>query len=83
MRLLKDLLDAVGIESRARLVSLVGEAGIGKSRLVWEFLKYIDGLVDTIYWHEGRSLAYGEGVTFWAISEMIKGRGRNRRRRRR
>jgi class 3 adenylate cyclase/tetratricopeptide (TPR) repeat protein len=74
LRLLKDLLDAVGIESRARLVSLVGEAGIGKSRLVWEFLKYIDGLVDTIYWHEGRSPAYGEGVTFWAISEMIKGR---------
>jgi tetratricopeptide (TPR) repeat protein len=76
LRLLKDLLDAVGIESRARLVSLVGEAGIGKSRLVWEFLKYIDGLVDTIYWHEGRSPAYGEGVTFWAISEMIKGRAR-------
>ncbi|HJQ91235.1 MAG TPA: adenylate/guanylate cyclase domain-containing protein [Acidimicrobiia bacterium] len=74
LRLLKDLLDAVGIESKARMVSLVGEAGIGKSRLVWEFLKYIDGLVDTIYWHEGRSPAYGEGVTFWAISEMIKGR---------
>ncbi|MET0566899.1 MAG: adenylate/guanylate cyclase domain-containing protein [Acidimicrobiia bacterium] len=74
LRLLKDLLDAVGIESRARMVSLVGEAGIGKSRLVWEFLKYIDGLVDNIYWHEGRSPAYGEGVTFWAISEMIKGR---------
>ena len=74
LRLLKDLLDAVGTESKARLVSLVGEAGIGKSRLVWEFEKYIDGLVDNIYWHEGRSPAYGEGVTFWAISEMIKGR---------
>ncbi len=74
LRLLKDLLDTVGTESRARLVSLVGEAGIGKSRLVWEFLKYIDGLVDDIYWHEGRSPAYGDGVTFWALSEMIKGR---------
>ena len=74
LRLLKDLLDAAGTESRARLVSLVGEAGIGKSRLVWEFEKYIDGLVDDIYWHAGRSPAYGEGVTFWAISEMIKGR---------
>ena len=74
LRLLKDLIDAVGTESRARLVSLVGEAGIGKSRLVWEFEKYIDGLVDNIYWHAGRSPAYGEGVTFWAISEMVKGR---------
>jgi tetratricopeptide (TPR) repeat protein len=74
LRLLKDLLDAVGTESTARLVSLIGEAGIGKSRLVWEFEKYVDGLVEDIYWHEGRSPAYGEGVTFWAISEMIKGR---------
>jgi class 3 adenylate cyclase/tetratricopeptide (TPR) repeat protein len=74
LRLLKDLLETVGQESRARLVSLVGEAGIGKSRLVWEFLKYIDGLVATVYWHEGRSPAYGDGVTLWAIAEMIKAR---------
>jgi len=74
LRLLKDLLDTVGKESRTRLVSLVGEAGIGKSRLVWEFLKYIDGLVGDVYWHEGRSPSYGDGVTFWAIAEMIKAR---------
>ncbi|MGA7226726.1 MAG: adenylate/guanylate cyclase domain-containing protein [Acidimicrobiia bacterium] len=74
LRLLKDLLGSVASESRVRLVSILGEAGIGKSRLVWEFQKYIDGLVETVYWHEGRSPAYGDGVTFWAVAEMIKSR---------
>ena len=40
---------------------------IGKSRLAWEFLKYIDGLVETVWWHHGRCPAYGEGITFWAL----------------
>jgi class 3 adenylate cyclase/tetratricopeptide (TPR) repeat protein len=74
IRLLKDLFHATGRERRARLVSIVGPAGIGKSRLAWEFLKYIDGLADTVYWHAGRSPSYGEGVTFWALGEMIRGR---------
>ncbi|HEY4754168.1 MAG TPA: AAA family ATPase, partial [Candidatus Limnocylindrales bacterium] len=51
-------------------------AGIGKSRLAWEFLKYIDGLVDRIWWHDGRSPAYGEGISFWALGEMVRGRCR-------
>ncbi len=74
LRLLKDLFHATGRERRARLVSVMGPAGIGKSRLAWEFLKYVDGLVETTYWHSGRSPAYGEGVTFWALGEMIRGR---------
>ena len=44
-------------------MSVIGPAGIGKSRLAWEFLKYIDGLVEAVYWHSGRSPAYGEGIT--------------------
>jgi predicted ATPase len=52
----------------------MGPAGIGKSRLAWEFLKYVDGLVEDTYWHSGRSPAYGEGVTFWALGEMVRGR---------
>ncbi|HET7676899.1 MAG TPA: adenylate/guanylate cyclase domain-containing protein [Candidatus Limnocylindrales bacterium] len=74
LRLLKDQLHAAGREGKARLVSVVGQAGIGKSRLVWELLKYVDGLTETVYWHEGRSPSYGEGVTFWALGEMVRRR---------
>jgi class 3 adenylate cyclase len=74
LRQLKELYHATAREGRARLVSVVGPGGIGKTRLAWEFLKYIDGLVDTVWWHAGRSPAYGEGVTFWALGEMVRGR---------
>jgi class 3 adenylate cyclase/tetratricopeptide (TPR) repeat protein len=74
LRLLKDMLHATGREHRARLISITGIAGIGKSRLAWEFEKYLDGLVETVRWHAGRSPAYGEGLTFWALGEMVRSR---------
>jgi class 3 adenylate cyclase/tetratricopeptide (TPR) repeat protein len=73
-RLLKDALAAVGRERRARLVSISGPGGIGKSRLAWELEKYIDGILENVYWHRGRSPAYGEGITFWALGEMVRRR---------
>ena len=76
LRLLKDQLHAPGRDQRARLVSITGPAGIGKSRLVWELEKYMDGITENVYWHRGRSPSYGEGITFWALGEMVRRRAR-------
>ena len=74
LRLLKDLFHSTQREQKARLVSVIGQGGIGKSRLAWEFEKYIDGVVETVYWHHGRSPAYGDGISYWALAEMVRGR---------
>jgi class 3 adenylate cyclase len=58
----------------ARLVAVTGEAGSGKSRLLWEFFKYTDGIEQNRWWHQGRCLSYGEGVAYWALAEMIRAR---------
>ena len=75
-RLLKDLFHASAEDRKAHLLSVTGIAGIGKSRLSWEFFKYIDGLADTAWWHRGRCIPYGEGVTYWALAEMVRMRAR-------
>jgi predicted ATPase/class 3 adenylate cyclase len=74
LRQIKDLFHVSAEEKRAQLVSVTGIAGIGKSRLAWEFYKYFDGIAQTIYWHRGRCLSYGEGVTYWALADMVRWR---------
>ena len=72
LRLIKELFHVSADEKRAQLVSVTGIAGIGKSRLAWEFYKYFDGIAQLIYWHRGRCLAYGEGVAYWALADMVR-----------
>ena len=69
---LLDSFERVVQESSPQLVTLVGVPGIGKSRLVLELATILDERPDIVYWRHGRSLPYGEGVTFWALSEIVK-----------
>jgi class 3 adenylate cyclase/tetratricopeptide (TPR) repeat protein len=75
-RQLDQLRDALGRaldEPSMQLVTLVGVPGIGKSRLVRELLASIEADSELLVrWRQGRSLSYGEGVTFWALGEIVK-----------
>jgi len=74
LRLVKEIFHGTVDNRKAHLLSVIGIAGIGKSRLGWEYFKYMDGLQQVVWWHRGRCLAYGEGVTYWALAEMVRGR---------
>jgi hypothetical protein len=70
---LHDAFDRACRERTAQLVSLVGTPGIGKSRLVYELWATLDAdPASYAYWRQGRSLPYGDGVSFWALGEMAK-----------
>ena len=72
LRLAKELFHASADERKAHVLSITGIAGIGKSRLAWELYKYLDGISQDVAWHRGRCLAYGDGVTYWALAEMVR-----------
>jgi class 3 adenylate cyclase/tetratricopeptide (TPR) repeat protein len=69
--LMLDALRRCRAERTVQLVTLVGVPGIGKSRLVWELFQAVDADPDFITWRQGRSLPYGDGVTYWALGEML------------
>src|ERR1700733_1128333 len=74
LRTIKDLFHAAAELRVPRLVLVSGPAGVGKSRLGWEFEKYSDGLAGEVWWHRGRCLSYGEGVAVWALAEIVRQR---------
>jgi len=69
---LADALARAREERSPQLVTLVGVPGIGKSRLVYELYALVDAEDELTNWRQGRSLPYGEGVTYWALAEMAK-----------
>ena len=72
---LASLQDEMGHASETgtgRFILVVGEPGIGKSRLVLEFARSLDERPELVTWRQGRCLPYGEGVTFWAMGEILK-----------
>jgi class 3 adenylate cyclase/tetratricopeptide (TPR) repeat protein len=71
LSVLKQTLHRVESERRPALITMLGPAGVGKSRLAWELLKYVEGLPTTFYWRRGRCLAYGN-LSYSALAEAIK-----------
>jgi class 3 adenylate cyclase/tetratricopeptide (TPR) repeat protein len=74
LQTLIETFESTAEDGKARHVTVIGDAGMGKSRLLWEFFKYTDGVERIIRWHQGRCLAYGEGVAYWALAEMVRSR---------
>ncbi len=72
LAVLVDSLDRTIAGQTVQLVTVMGEPGAGKSRLLHEFKAVLDTRTDTMWWKQGRCLPYGEGITFWALGEIVK-----------
>jgi class 3 adenylate cyclase/tetratricopeptide (TPR) repeat protein len=69
---LKGLFEQTLADRTVRLVTVVGEPGVGKSRFVGELAAGVDARPELVTWRQGRCLPYGDGITFWALGEIVK-----------
>src|SRR2546421_1275261 len=72
LSVLRDAFDRARHERIPQLVTLVAVPGMGKSRLVYELSRIVDADPELITWRQGRCVAYGDGVAFWALAEVVK-----------
>ena len=72
LSVVRDAFERARHERTPQLLTLVGVPGIGKSRLVYELSRIADADPELVTWRQGRCLAYGDGVTLWALSEIVK-----------
>jgi class 3 adenylate cyclase/tetratricopeptide (TPR) repeat protein len=73
LMLLKEVYARTLRESSVQLVTVTGEPGVGKTRLIAEFRAFVDAQPELVWWQQGRCLPYGDGITFWALGEIVKG----------
>ena len=59
-------------DASCQLVTVVGEPGIGKSRLCVELFREVEASPELVRWRQGRCLPYGEGISFWPLGEIVK-----------
>ncbi len=72
LRLLQDTFERMVADAAIQLVTITGEPGVGKTRLLAEFRGWIDDRPELVSWRQGRCLPYGDGITFWALGEIVK-----------
>ena len=72
LAIMKGIFEKAVVSSSVQLVTVVGEPGLGKSRIAAELFGYIDARPELVTWRQGRCLPYGEGITFWALGEIVK-----------
>ena len=69
---LKSLLERTLQDRSCRLVTILGEPGVGKSRMIYELFQLAEARDGLVVWRQGRCLPFGEGIALWALGEIVK-----------